>query len=129
MLALLEPRLNEFHWCTMGLDQHYEPDYMSSADSNGLQALIDYCQQNGRICPQPSQWQQLYELLPNKRRVGAGWEPSPPLILAAWWDTPLLLKVMRFREHLDWAEKHGALDVVDTYLRGLTEDQWFHGDD
>ena len=102
---------------------------MTNADSSGLQALIEYCQQNGRICPQPSQWQQLYELLPNKRRVGAGWEPSPPLILAAWWDTPLLLKVMRFREHLDWADKHGALDVIDTYLRGLTEDQWFHGDD
>lgn len=102
---------------------------MINADSSRLQALIEYCQQNGRICPQPSQWNQLYELLPNKRRVGVGWEPSLPLILAAWWDTPLLLKVMRFREHLDWADKHGALDAVGRYLRALSEDQWFQVDD
>ncbi len=102
---------------------------MTHAESSGLQALIDYCQQKGRICPQPTQWNELYELLPDKRSVGVSWEPPLPFILAAWWDTPLLLKVMRFREHLDWAEKHGALDVLEAYLHGLTEDQWFHGDD
>ena len=100
-----------------------------SPDTIALKSLIQYCQENGRICPQPERWQELYGLLPETKRAGAGWEPALPLILAAWWDTPSLLKVMRFREHLDWAEKHGALDVVDTYLRGLTEDQWFHGDD
>lgn len=36
---------------------------------------------------------------------------------------------MRFREHLDWGEKHGALGVLEAYLHGLTEDQWFNGDD
>ncbi len=72
---------------------------MTHAESSGLQALIDYCQQKGRICPQPTQWNELYELLPDKRSVGVSWEPPLPFILAAWWDTPLLLKVMRFREN------------------------------
>jgi hypothetical protein len=72
---------------------------MTHAEPSGLQALIDYCQQKGRICPQPTQWNELHELLPDKRSVGVSWEPPLPFILAAWWDTPLLLKVMRFREH------------------------------
>jgi hypothetical protein len=40
-----------------------------------------------------------------------------------------LAKIMRLREHLEWADKHGTLDEVGKYLRALPEDQWFHGDD
>lgn len=100
-----------------------------SSDQTALESIIEHCQQNNRICPQPNHWHKLWDLLPNKRRVGLGWEPPLPLILAAWWDTPSLLKAVRFREHLAWADDHEALDVVDAYLRGLTEEQWFHGDD
>src|ERR1039457_2230279 len=37
-------------------------------------------------------WNTLWEMLPNRQRAGNGWEPGPPLILAAWGDTPGLLK-------------------------------------
>jgi hypothetical protein len=47
---------------------------------------------DGRVCPQPVVWQQLWEILPDRRRVGAGWEPLSPLILAAWWED------LQFRE-------------------------------
>jgi hypothetical protein len=94
-----------------------------------LESLIQYCLENGRICPQPQRWQELYGLLPETKRAGAGWEPAPPLILAAWSDTPNLAKIMRLREHLEWADKQGALGEVDKYLRALPEDQWFHGAD
>lgn len=48
-----------------------------------LQEALTEAQKNNRVCPQPQEWQQLYDLLPNKKRIGAGWEPSLPLILAA----------------------------------------------
>lgn len=72
--------------------------------STQLQSLIDYCSENERVCPMPSKWNDLWEMLPNRSRVGGGWEPALPLILAAWYDTPVMLKVLRLREHLEWAE-------------------------
>lgn len=92
-----------------------------------LKALLEYAKADGRICPMPDYWNQLWEMLPDKKRVGMGWEPSLPLILAAWWDTPLLSKIVRFDEHIHYAAEHGALDEVDDYLRGLKPEQWFYG--
>ena len=91
-----------------------------------LEQVLADAQRNGRVCPQPQRWQQLYELLPNKRRAGGGWEPALPLILAAWWDTPALSKMMRLREHLEWADTHGCLDRASQFLAGLKEDEWHH---
>src|SRR5690348_12736540 len=62
----------------------------SSEDSempNGLDALLEYCRDNQRVCPHGMQWTVLWEMLPGRERRGAGWEPSAPLILAAWWET------------------------------------------
>jgi hypothetical protein len=88
--------------------------------------LLQYCGVNGRVCPMPSQWQALWEMLPNRRRAGDGWEPALPLILAAWHDTPALLKTLRLKEHIDWAEQHGVLHEVDQFLRSLAESEWAH---
>ena len=92
-----------------------------------LKELLDYVKDDGRICPNPQEWNTLWEMLPDKKRVGSGWEPALPLILAAWWDTPLLVKALRFEEHIRYAAKHDVLDNVDIYLRGLKPDQWFLG--
>lgn len=92
-----------------------------------LEALFEYAKADGRICPMPDYWNQLWEMLPDKKRVGMGWEQSLPLILAAWWDTPLLSKIVRFDGHIRYAAEHGALDEVDDYLRGLKPEQWFYG--
>ncbi len=89
------------------------------------EALIEI-QKNNRVCPQPKKWQELYEMLPEKKRKGAGWEPALPLILAAWWDTPALQKMLRLREHIEWASMHGCLDQVFSFLCELTEEQWHH---
>ncbi len=91
-----------------------------------LEQVLAEAQKNNRICPQPQKWQQLYELLPKKKRKGAGWEPSLPLILAAWWDTPAMLKMLRLREHLEWAAAHGCLEQVHEFLQALPEEQWHH---
>jgi hypothetical protein len=106
-----------------------EAQKMDDSYENKFNSLIKFCQENRRVCPQPQRWQELYDLLPNKRRTGAGWEPPLPLILAAWWDTPNLSKVLRLRDHIEWAAKHGVLDDISAFLQALPEDQWFHGID
>ena len=69
-----------------------------------LEQVLVEAQKNNRVCPKPQKWQQLYEMLPNKKRKGAGWEPSLPLILAAWSETPAISKILRLREYIEWAE-------------------------
>ena len=93
-----------------------------------LEQALSEAQKNQRVCPQPRKWQELYALLPNKRRVGAGWEPALPLILAAWWDTPALPKIIRLREHLEWASANGGLDAVYDFMCQLAENDWHHLD-
>ena len=92
-----------------------------------LSALLEYVRAEGRVCPMPDYWNQLWEMLPDKKRVGSGWEPPLPLILAAWWDTPLLAKIMHLNEHIRYAAEHGVLDEVDVFLRGLKPEKWFYG--
>ena len=90
------------------------------------QSLISFCRENGRVCPQPVPWQTLWEMLPGKKRVGLGWEPSLPLILSAWWDTSVMEKQLRLAEHIEWAERKSCLDEVASYLRNLREEDWHH---
>jgi len=91
-----------------------------------LEQTLAEAQKNNRVCPQPREWQSLYEMLPDKRREGGGWEPSLPLILAAWWETPALPKMLRLREHIEWASAHDCLDQVHSFLCQLPEDAWHH---
>ena len=94
-----------------------------------LEDLLAYTKADGRICPMPEYWNQLWEMLPNKIRVGMGWKPSLPLILAAWHETPSISKILRLDEHIRYAAEHGALNEVDVYLRSLKSEQWFYGKD
>jgi len=89
-----------------------------------LTDLLDYCQSNYRICPKPPEWNRLWEILPNRKRVGAEWQPPAPLILAAWWDTSDDEKQQRFLKHIHWANEHGAIEKIDRYVRSLSENQW-----
>ncbi|MGE0662724.1 MAG: hypothetical protein AB7P05_06985 [Hyphomonadaceae bacterium] len=94
--------------------------------SIAAQKLIVFCRESNRVCPLPMPWNELWEMLPDRRRVGLGWEPAVPLILAAWADTPALAKAERLSEHIIWADTHGALASADSFLRGLDESQWLH---
>jgi hypothetical protein len=93
-----------------------------------LEEVLAETQKNGRICPQPRRWNQLYEMLPQKRSAGGRSEPALPLILAAWWHAPEHTKIARFREHIEWADTHGCLDKVYAFLRSLPEEEWLHFD-
>jgi hypothetical protein len=77
---------------------------------------------NNRVCPKPAKWQQLYEMLPDRQHS----EPAPPLVGAAWDDTPSIPKRMCFREHIEWAASHGCLQQVFSFMKALPETEWHH---
>ena len=93
---------------------------------DSVETLIAYCRDNSRVCPMPPLWKELYELLPNRQRVGGGWEPALPLILAAWHDTPAISKMLRLEEHIRWAAEHNTLESVGVFIRNLEENDWLH---
>lgn len=92
-----------------------------------LKALLDYVKAEGRICPNRICWDRLWEMLPDKTHAGRDWDPPMPLTLAVWWETPLIEKTLRLEKHIRYAAEHGALDMVDAYLRGLKSEEWFYG--
>lgn len=92
--------------------------------SDTLESLIAYCRENNRVCPMPQRWNALWEMLP--KPVGEQVRPPLPLILAAWYDTPAILKMLRLAEHIEWARKFDALEPVSAFLRQMPESDWFH---
>lgn len=92
-----------------------------------LEALLEYVKADDRICPMPAHWDRLWEMLPDKKRVGREWIPPLPLTLTVWWETPLMAKILRLDKHIRYAAEHGALDEVNSYLRGLKPEEWFYG--
>lgn len=91
-----------------------------------LDKALEEAARNGRVCPQPIKWKELYDILPGCHRVGGGWEPALPLILSAWGMTSDWEKKMRLREHLEWAKSHNCLESIYAFLLGLSENDWYH---
>ena len=120
-----------------GLDAEIEGVIRSSVASVQeimLVRLLAYAKQEGRVCPMPQQWHQMYLMLCR----AAGYDSrsvtvtevlndirlAPPLILGAWGAIGLE-KRMRLEEHIRFAAANDALAEVDEYLRSLPRDQWF----
>ena len=91
-----------------------------------LAALVAYVQADRRVCPMPALWNQLWEMLPERRRVGAAWEPPLPLILGAWSIASPREKRQRLVEHIEYSAQHGALEEVDRFLRELASEDWLY---
>ena len=68
----------------------------------------------------PSEWMVLYEMLPE---APDGSKPPPPLVLGAL-GSPKLMKIIRFREHIEWADRYDALSLVSVFLMILSPDNW-----
>lgn len=91
-----------------------------------MEIVLSEATKNNRVCPQPKQWHKIYRLfegISKKRNLS---EPSLPLILAAWWDTPSIMKMIRFREHIKWANDNGCIQQVYDLLTSFSEDEWYH---
>lgn len=90
-------------------------------------ALWEYCTLKKRAVPNPITWNELYNCLQDKHRTSSGgWEPPLPLILGAWNFASPLEKHLRFKEHLQWADKKGQINEVGALLRALPEEKWCH---
>ena len=98
------------HFCHAGLDV------------NDAEVLLAYCRQQHRVCPVPQRWNELWELL----SAGAETRPARPLILAAWWHTSNLRKMLRLKDQITWAASHNRLADADVFLRALSEQEWHH---
>ena len=110
------------------IHQHWEWLKKNSKPSE-LEQLLNYCKSNERVCPLPQKWNELYKLLPNKKRKGAGFIPSVPLILGGWHHSSNLEKILRLKEHIEWADEHGALEQISKFVYSLKEEDWFHFND
>lgn len=94
-----------------------------------LQDVMTEARRFNRVCPLPGPWQALYDLLPGKIMTGRAWQPPPPISGPAWQATSAMPKRMCLRDHIEWAEHHGALEAVMRFLQALPESQWHHLDD
>ncbi len=81
---------------------------------------------NGRVCPQPPKWNELWNMLRDRIPGASGSKPAAPLILAAWADTTDREKAARFLAHLAWAARNGCLEPVLDFMRSLSERAWHH---
>jgi len=104
--------------------------FVNNAKALEKAKLINYINENNRVCPQPQAWNKLWEKLKDKERVGsAGWNPSVPLILAAWWDSSDSSKKHRLVEHINWAEQKDQLDEIAKFIYILAEEEWHHSNE
>jgi hypothetical protein len=94
----------------------------STFDAARLDGLLKFVRSEGRVCPH--RWHDMWEMLPDRKRVGAGWHPPLPLILGAWSMTTDEDKRLRLKEHIEYGAQHGVLEDLDVFLRGLPLREW-----
>ncbi|MBI5276165.1 MAG: hypothetical protein HY854_06865 [Burkholderiales bacterium] len=80
---------------------------------------------NNRVCPKQRRWAELFGQFP-QWVPGSDDLPSPPLTGDSWLRTPALAKRMAFRDHIEWCEKHGCLQQMLAFVKGLPEEEWHH---
>lgn len=78
--------------------------------------------------PVPMKWNELWELLPDRKRVGHSYELAPPLILNGWVFSDDDDKRSRLLVHIEWANEKGVLKDAADFLYGLQEDDWHYKD-
>ena len=91
-----------------------------------FETLWEYCTRNNRVCPMPPKWNDMYGMLDNTKRVGAGFEPPIPLILGAWGNTSDSEKQERLKIHIQWCVDNNQDEEIGAYLKSLAEEDWAH---
>ena len=91
-----------------------------------MNELLKYIKSDKRVCPQPRQWNRLWNMLPDKKRDGGGWIPPLPLILAAWWATSDQQKRECLECHIKYASEKGILEQVRQFIERLSDEEWLY---
>jgi hypothetical protein len=88
-----------------------------------LEILVRESFVNGRVCPIPKKWNELYKLITSKTNAN---DLPLPFILNSWWDSTNVMKEMRLKEHLEYAYDNGLIKEVKDFLSKLNESEWHH---
>jgi hypothetical protein len=101
---------------------------METAVEEKLRSLLNYVSAEGRVCPMPRPWADLWNIVCRAAHKARAREPIPPRVLGSWWNTPKGQKMLAVREQLVCAAECGVLDEADRLLRTLRPDDWAYGD-
>jgi hypothetical protein len=93
-----------------------------------FEGVVAFARMGDRVCPKRYEWQQLYLLLRQQWVSGQSIPPPPPIEDTAWRNTSFAAKRMCLLAHIEWADNHGALEMVADYLHGLPDDRWLRQD-
>jgi hypothetical protein len=85
--------------------------------------LMGLVRRNNRVCPRPAAWRELYHALEGDRYMDL---EAPPVEAWIWGKLSDLQKRLRFRVHIEWAERHGKLPQFKRFLDELPEREWLH---
>ena len=86
--------------------------------------LIEYCQANGKVCPNPPQWEGMFKLIRLDKNYIRNVFPENPLILGVWHYSSDKEKQLRLAAHVYWSYKNNTFNQVQSYLMRLSEDKW-----
>lgn len=78
------------------------------------------------FCPLPPIWSDICGKLCavwEKEGSNPADKPPVPLILAAWYDTPGLMKLLRWKDTIAWAQRHNCSHLIPE----LKENEKFRG--
>jgi hypothetical protein len=64
------------------------------------------------VCPVPMVWNEIWSKLCAIAAIARFEKPPVPLILAAWWETSDLDKMVRWKETIEWADRHALRDQI-----------------
>ena len=118
-----DPRYAKTQPAPLKADPRRPAESAASRKAVTLDGAMQEARRSNRVCPKPAQWQRIYDAMPAD---ASGKRASPPLTGAAWTGTPSLSKRMSFRDHIEWAAAHGALERVVALMKELPEDDWHH---
>lgn len=90
-----------------------------------LKELLDYCQSDERICPNPRYWGGMFRRFMREKSYVCAKFPANPLILAGWWASDDDEKRLRFLTHIYWAYKHNLFEQTKRYIKRLDSDEWY----
>ena len=98
-------------------------------DNSQLLKLIEYCQNDNRICPSEKSWNGIYHAYSWHTDVYKFTKFSPlksPLILDAW-NTSNIEKKLRLLTQIYWCHQNGFTESIYEKVVQLPNDDWHMG--
>lgn len=104
-------------------DLHARPERRQRGAHWGMDDVLAVARRRNRVCPRPMLWSALYVLLEGDRYADL---PPPPVQAWMWSTLSNLQRRTHFREHIEWAERHGKLEDMGRFVESLDELDWIH---